>query len=182
METDGEGARVTMQTNAWGIFCVYAFLNAATAFCCARYRKPNLHALEVLTYYLLSTMLVQNYSALLFMNLKYAYIPSVLGLQLADLVNRTVFYPFLIVLFLNQSIAVTTASKKIGMIAGYTILLTGMEWLDDGLGVHKHTHWKLWWSLCVWLTILLLTSAFMKFFRSRLKKENYERELYDGLE
>jgi hypothetical protein len=170
METDEEGAKFAMRANVWGIFCFYAFLNVAIAFCFARYRKPNLHTLEILAYYFLSAILVQNYSALLFMNLKFTYIPFILGFQLADLVNRTVLYPHVIVLFLNQYIALKTVGKKIGMVAGWTILLTGMEWLDDWLGVHKHTHWSFWWSLPVWLTILLIVTVFMKFFRSRFKK------------
>lgn len=164
------------------IGCIYVLLNVLTVLYFFKFQKKRFHVLEIVTYWMTSIILVQNYSALLIMNFQFTEIPDIVSFELTDLMNRTILYPLLILMFLNRYIALTSPLKKIAFPLGYMWIVAGMEWLDDGLGIHRHKHWKFWWSLSVWLAILLISIGFMWIFRNILKKGIRHRELRDRLE
>lgn len=142
----------------------------------------NLHILEIALYWFSTTILVQNYTAPFVMNLHYLDIPDVLHLELAHLLNRTVLYPFLCIIFLNRLIVLHSLSAKVSLLMGCTALLGGVEWLEDWLKICIHVHWRLWWTFGCWFIILLASIGFMRFFRKQLIKELPPNELYDELE
>ncbi|MEW9699801.1 hypothetical protein [Paenibacillus sp. SI8] len=153
------------------IFTFYILLNSAVVLFLWKYKKKNIHILEVLVYWLFAGILYQNYSALLYMNFKLIIIPDTLSLEMAHFINRTVLYPVFTILFLNHFIRLQSAGKKIALILSYVVLFNGLEGLADWLGVLMHTKWKLWWSFSFWIIYLLLSIGFMKFFRMKLKEE-----------
>lgn len=152
------------------VFILFVLLYFTAALFLVRFGKKNLHALEILSYWLVSTILFQNYSAWFFMNFQFAVIPNVPSLEMVNFINRTVLYPILGVTFLNQYVILSSTGKRLRIIFGYMALLNGMEWLEDRLGVYKHTYWKFWWSLTFWLAFLLILIGFMKIFRKKLLK------------
>lgn len=153
------------------VLLFYAFLNTVCTWMFFKYcSNKRLHVLEISTYWLFATMLIQNYSALNHINFKLFVIVDVFHLEMAHFLNRIVLEPLVVVWFLHQFVAMTSFLKKAGCLTVYMILLVVQERLQERLGVIQNNGWKIWWSFLVWLTILLLTIGFMKVFRSKLKK------------
>jgi hypothetical protein len=132
--------------------------------------KKRLHILEIIVYWLLGSYIFQNYSALCYMNFKTLIIPDKLSYELSHFLNRTVLYPILMVTFLHFHLILSTHIKKLLLLIGFILLLTGLEWLADILGVIKHVHWQTWWSFSFWLAALVLLIGNMKLFRKILYK------------
>lgn len=135
--------------------------------------KKNLHILEILVYWMVSTYIYQNLSALCYMNFKTFIIPDQLIIEFTHVLNRIVLFPLIMVTFLNYFLCLNTFYSKLLSVIGYLIILTGVEWMSHFLGVLIHVHWKIWWSFAFWLLALLILIGFMKFFRKVL----YEGEL-----
>lgn len=150
-------------------FAVYLIANAAAALYVLAIRKRRIQSLEVLAYWLLSMILVQNYSAIFYMNTRFTDIPDILSFEGADLVNRLVLYPLAIVLFLDLCTACFTMTGKAGTVLAGVCVLTGLEWIDDWTGIHVHRSWVFWWSPAIWLLILLVSLGFMAYFRRKLQ-------------
>lgn len=133
-------------------------------------KKKNLHSLEILVYWCVSTYLFQNFSAVCYMNFKTIYIPDKLTLELSHFVNRIILYPILMVTFLHYFLLLSSLLKKLLLIICSIFLLAGLEWFADYLGVVNHINWPIWWSFAYWLTSLLFLIGFMKLFRKILYK------------
>jgi hypothetical protein len=132
-----------------------------------KFKKKNIHKLEIVTYWMVSSILFQNYSAFNYMNLKYFVIPNILSLEMAHVMNRLVLFPVLIVMFLNHYVVLSSFKSKFLLVISYIVILTGLEWLADWAGILNHINWKLWWSIVIWICILLISIGFMKFFRKK---------------
>jgi len=137
--------------------------------------KRNLHPIEIFVNGLIASLLVQNYSALFYMNFKKFDIPDSIGLELAHLMNRTVLYPGIILLFLNACIKGVPGWRWLGYILVFVLILSFVEGLEHLLGIVVHTDWKAWWSLLIWLAILLLNYVFALFFRSMMVRRRETR-------
>lgn len=133
-------------------------------------KKKMLHILEIIVYWMVSSYLYQNFSAICYMNFKTLIIPEKLSYEFSHFLNRTVLFPILMVTFLHFFLILTTHLKKLLLIIGFILLLTGMEFLADVLGVIIHVHWRVWWSISFWLIALLVLIVFMQFFRRILYK------------
>ncbi|WNB93369.1 hypothetical protein [Bacillus sp. NEB1478] len=133
--------------------------------------KNNLHILEIIVYWLIGSYLFQNYSALCYMNFKTLIIPDKLTYELTHFINRIVLYPLIMVSFLRLNQFMNTTYKKILSIISCTLILTGLEWIEDFLGVLVHVHWQIWWSFSFWLTTLCVLLGCMKLFRKSLYKK-----------
>lgn len=149
------------------ILIFYLIVNVLTIFLFIKMKK-RLHILEILVYWMFSSYLFQNFSALCFMNFKALIIPDKLTYEFAHFINRIVLYPAIMVTFLLFFVILNSHLKKLFLLAGFIILLTGLEWLSDLLGVMKHVHWQLWWSFTFWLIALVVLIGLMKFFRNIL--------------
>lgn len=152
------------------IAAFYILISLLVLFLLFKYQIRNIHAVEILVYWLVATILCQNYSALLYMNLKYIWIPDILSLEMANFINRTVLYPLLTILFLNRYIILTTLGKKISWVLFYGLILTSMEWLEAWLGVLVYTNGKMKWSFLFWLFYVLVSIGFMRYFRKKLNQ------------
>ncbi|MDF2963712.1 MAG: hypothetical protein K0S39_5447 [Paenibacillus sp.] len=152
------------------ILSFYIYINLLASLIFFKCLKKNLHALEILLYWLLSTLLIQNYSAFNYINFHQMIIPEILSLELTHFLNRTVLGPLIIVWFLNYYVIVTAWVKKVVLLVCFVFILLGLEFLEDRLGVCIYNGWKLWWSLAVWLLFILLSIGFMKLFRKKLTK------------
>ncbi len=150
------------------VLVFYFFVNIGFTFSFFKFQKRHIHVLEVFTYWCLSSLLVQNYSAIQTMNYKTSIVPNVVSLGVVHLLNRTVLYPVITLLFLNQYSAATKNWKKAMFIIFYVAFLTGMESLSDFLGVFVHVSWTVWLAGTFWLLYLLILIGFMKYFRRKL--------------
>jgi hypothetical protein len=149
------------------ILIFYLIVNVLTIYFFIKMKK-RLHILEILVYWMFSSYLFQNFSALCFMNFKTLIIPDKFTNEFAHFINRIVLYPALMVTFLQFFIILNSHLKKLFLLAGFIILLAGIEWLSDLLGVMNHVHWQLWWSFTFWLVALVVLIGLMKFFRNIL--------------
>jgi hypothetical protein len=154
------------------VFIGYAAFNLVALLFFFRYERKSIHVLEILTYWLVATILFQNYSAFFTMNLKYMIVPEQLGLELAHLLNRTVLYPVIVLIYLNRYAAMSGRSTRLLWTLSAILFLTGLEWLADWTDVLRHTReWQLWWSFAWWSLYLLLLLAVYQAFRTKLTKE-----------
>lgn len=151
------------------ILFFYAVLNLIAIYFFSK-KKKNLHILEIFAYWMVSSYLYQNFSALCYMNFKTIIIPDRLSVEFSHFLNRIVLFPLVMVTFLDFYLMILTNLKKLLLIIGFVFVLAGLEWLADFLGVFKHVHWQLWWSFSFWLSSLLVLIGFMKFFRNILYK------------
>jgi hypothetical protein len=133
-------------------------------------KKKMLHILEIIVYWVVSSYLYQNFSALGYMNFKTLMIPEKLSHEISHFLNRTILFPILMVTFLHFFLMLTTHFKKFLLIICFILVLTGLEYLADFLGVLIHVNWESWWSFSFWLIALLALIVFMQFFRRVLYK------------
>ncbi|KIL38660.1 hypothetical protein SD70_25165 [Gordoniibacillus kamchatkensis] len=150
------------------VFIFFLLVNAGFAFAFFSIRKKRLLPIEIFLYWCLSAIFVQNYSAIQTMNFKSSINPNEPGPEFAHLLNRTVLYPVLGMLFLNSYCALKSGRMKLVCILSFAALTTGIEWLSSVLGVFVHVWLKLWWSAAFWLIHNLLLVGIMKMFRRKL--------------
>jgi hypothetical protein len=149
------------------VLIFYALINLIGIFYFVKLKK-NIHILEILVYWMASSYLFQNFSALCVMNFKTLVIPDLLSYELTDVLNRIVLFPLLMVTFLNYFRSSNSYLTKLLISFSYILLLTGLEWSSHLSGVLLHVHWKIWWSLGFWMIALWLLVWFEKFFRKLL--------------
>ncbi|WP_442598436.1 hypothetical protein [Neobacillus sp. D3-1R] len=154
------------------ILFFYIILNVMVIILFSKMKK-YLHSLEILVYWLISSYVFQNFSAFCYMNFKTIDIPEVFSLEFAHFINRIILYPALMVAFLQYFLMLSSRFKKLLFIISSVLLLTGLEWLSDFLGVIKHIHWHFWWSPVFWLAGLLFLISFMTIFRKLLFKGDW---------
>lgn len=149
------------------VILFYLILNGIVLYVFSKIKKV-LHSLEILVYWMVSSYVYQNFSAVCFMNFKTLQIPDNLKLELIHFLNRLVLFPIIMVAFLHFFLLVNTFWKKSVLMLCFMFLLTAMEWLADFMGIFTHINWKLWWSFAYWISALFLLIGFMKFFRKIL--------------
>jgi hypothetical protein len=153
------------------IFIFYFLLNLFPLIFFFKFQKKHLHSLEIFVLWLVSSMLFQNYSALFFMNFKYFIIPNVFSIEMTHFMNRIVLIPIITLIFLNRYIVTKPFYQRMVLTFFFIFLLTVIETLADFLGVLKHTHWRIWWSIEFWVIYILLLILIMGIFRKTLLKE-----------
>ncbi|MDQ1147807.1 hypothetical protein QE429_004634 [Bacillus sp. SORGH_AS 510] len=126
----------------------YIVLNVLALFLFIK-KKKMLHVLEIIVYWMISTYLYQNFSAICYMNFKTLIVPEKLSLEFSHFINRTVLFPLLMVIFLHYFLILTTYCKKMLLIASFVFLLTGLEYLSDLLGVLIHKNWRVCVVVCI---------------------------------
>lgn len=151
------------------ILLCYILINVVAIFLFIK-KKKNLHILEIIIYWMVSSYFFQNLSALCYMNFKTFIIPDKLSYELSHFFNRTILYPILMVTFLHIYIRLLTNLKKLLLTIIFIFLLAGVEWLEHFSGVLLHVNWQIWWSFTYWMVTLLTLIGFMKFFRKFLYK------------
>ncbi|MBV7507863.1 hypothetical protein KW850_21775 [Bacillus sp. sid0103] len=150
----------------------YIVLNVLALFLFIR-KKKMLHILEIIVYWMVSSYLYQNFSALCYMNFKTLVIPEKLSYEFSHFLNRIILFPIIMVTFLHFFLTLTTNIRKLLLLISFIILLTGQEYLADFLGVLIHVHWKFWWSLSFWMAALCVIIVFMEIFRRILYKGDW---------
>jgi hypothetical protein len=95
------------------VFVFYVVLNLVILKYFIKFQKKNIHVLEILVYWLMATILFQNYTAFFSMNIKYFIIPDVFSLEMSHLLNRTILYPVITIIFLNRFLLLQSIKKKI---------------------------------------------------------------------
>lgn len=150
------------------IFLVFLLIDAGVSFVFFKFQKKHLSPIEILLYWCISSLLVQNYSAIQTMNLKSSVIPDQLSLEFTQFLNRTVLYPILSLICINLYLALRGATTKWICVLGYATFMTGLEWLFGVLNVFVHVWWKMSWSAAFWLIQVFLLIGIMKAIRHKL--------------
>ena len=75
-------------------------------------KKKMLHILEIIVYWMVSSYLYQNFSAICYMNFKTLIIPEKLSYEFSHFLNRTLLFPILMVTFLHFFLILTTQFEK----------------------------------------------------------------------
>lgn len=151
------------------ILFFYSLLNLIVVIIFAK-KKKRLHILEILVYWMISSYIYQNFSALCSMNFQTLIVPNKLSYEFSHFLNRTILFPVLMVVFLDFYLHLNTFFKKALLILCFILVLSGFEWLAHFLNVLIHKQWRVWWSLAFWLSALLLLIGFMQLFRRLLYK------------
>jgi hypothetical protein len=146
----------------------FILINAGVLLAFFKLQRKLLHPVEIFLYWCLSTIIVQNYSAIQTMNMKSSIVPFELSSGFAHLLNRTVLYPVLALMLINGFCALKCLRMKLICLLGYTVLLTGLEWLSGALGIFVHVWWSVWWSAAFWLMHNSVMIGIMKVFRKQL--------------
>lgn len=158
------------------VFLFYIVFNLVAVVAFFKFQRKSLHPLEIFVYWLVATILFQNYTAFFYLNVKVFVIPEVMSLEMSHLINRTVLYPVVTLLFLNQYVQLKTFLMKVVLVGLYWLLFLGLQWLADELGILIHTSdWKLWWSLAFWLLYVLIHIGVLRVVRKKWMKETRQR-------
>jgi hypothetical protein len=155
------------------ILCFSILLNAIVLLLFVRMDK-RLHILEILTYGMLASYMFQNFSALCYMNFKTLLVPEQFKYAFSHFFNRMLLYPLLMVSFLHFLQIVESFWGKVLLFLGSVLVLSGLEWMFNALGVLVHVNWRAWWSLAIWSAALLILAGFMGIFRKLLFKRRLE--------
>ncbi|MDR6125325.1 hypothetical protein QFZ87_004922 [Bacillus sp. SLBN-46] len=147
----------------------YIVLNVIALFLFIK-KKKMLHILEIIVYWMISTYLYQNFSAICFMNFKTLIVPEKLSLEFSHFLNRTILFPIIMVIFLHFFLILTTNWRKFLLFSSFVFFLTGLEYLSDLLGVLIHENWRVWWSFAYWVATLSVLLVSMRVFRRILYK------------
>ncbi|MBD2868780.1 hypothetical protein [Paenibacillus arenilitoris] len=153
------------------ILVCYLIVNIACVLAFFAWPGKRLHALEILTYWLFGSLLIQNYYAFLHINFKLIVINEALGPALAHFMNRTVMQPLIVVGVLPYYAASGTIGRKAAVLACCAGLLTGLEWLADWVGILEHKGWDGWLTAAFWLVALGLTVLCRRTFGRKLIRE-----------
>ncbi|MCD1260145.1 hypothetical protein B5M42_015125 [Paenibacillus athensensis] len=150
---------------------LYVLLNAALVVVYVKWRSGWLHPLETVVYGFAGTIMFQNYSALLTMNLARVFISSRIELELAHVLNRLVLYPLLGLLFLSLYAAMATPVARLACTAAAVMLLTAAERLEGQAGIFVHMNWPVWYSVLYWCFFTVALVGFRRFFRAQLLRQ-----------
>ncbi|UJF31735.1 hypothetical protein [Paenibacillus hexagrammi] len=135
-----------------------------------KYQNKHLHSLEIFFYWCLASLLIQNRSAIFTMNTKIVLSPPTVVHELSDVLIRLVLYPIVTLFCLHEIAAASSKIKKAWIIIKYSILLLGLEWISDWLGVFKHVGPYLLGSGIFWIGYLMLMMMIQMVFRGKFYK------------
>jgi hypothetical protein len=151
------------------VFMFFLIVNVGLVYVFFKIQRKQLVPLEILLYWCLSSTLVQVYSAIQTMNFKSSMIPDQLSPEFAHLLNRTVLFPILALLFLHTYNASKGAGTKLVCLVGFSMLIYGFEYLSSVLGVFVHITLKEWWSAAFSLLLNLILVGIMRIFRKKFQ-------------
>lgn len=151
------------------VFIVFLLINAGVALVFFATRHKHLFPIEILLYWCVSSLLVQNYSAIQTMNLHSSFVPGELSPGLTHFLNRTFLYPVLTLVWMNQYCASRSVRTRWIYLLGFVLLATGIEWLSGVMNVFVHIWWRIPWSAAFWFIQFMLLLGFMKVIRHKLQ-------------
>lgn len=155
------------------VLLIYFLANLAILLYFLKFQRENLFPLEIFTYWIVSTIVFQNYSAFFYMNIKHFIIHENLSIEMTHLINRIVLIPVITLIFLNNYVNLTTIKKKIAFIFLIIIIFGCIEMLSHITGVLIHKNWNFWWSLIFWFIYILIAILLLKYFRIKMAKGVY---------
>ncbi|GAA0334962.1 hypothetical protein GCM10008967_27230 [Bacillus carboniphilus] len=146
------------------VFFFYVFINLLVLYLFVKMKK-KLHILEIMVYWMVASYLFQNFSALCYMNFKTLIIKDILSIEFTHFINRIILYPVVLVMFLIFYRRADSLLHKFSIFISFLLILVGLEWSADYLGVITHVNWRIWWSFSFWFFSLLFLVVVMKLFR-----------------
>ncbi|OZM56388.1 hypothetical protein CIB95_11470 [Lottiidibacillus patelloidae] len=141
--------------------------------------KRNLHSLEILVYWCISAIVIQNISAILFLKFELIKLSEIASLNWADVINRTVLVPILTITILNYYVTLQSLLKKLVLISIYVTILTGIEWLSEWTNLFFHADsWQLWWSFALNALVIVVTLTSLKVIRHTFYRKDKANGFY----
>jgi hypothetical protein len=140
--------------------------------------KKSLHILEVFTYWCFSAILIQNYSAILYVNFQKIILSDVISYNWADIANRLILLPMLIIWFLNLCVKSSRITTKLILFFLFSFLLLGIEITSEWMGLITYQNWSIWWSYLLISCILIFSLFFSIWFRKFLYRKDGDNEIY----
>jgi hypothetical protein len=150
------------------ILFLFILLNLAIVILYFILGKRNLHILESVAYFFFAGIPNQNISAILSLNFEWIEATTSRGLEWAEVINRSVLIPIIVVWFLTFWIHTSSLLKRLGCLFLFGGIITGIEVLSVWTGLIQFNHWKYTWSFALNLGMLIINIPFMIFFRSQL--------------
>jgi len=128
--------------------------------------KRKLHFFEVLLLWVFVLAVLNNVIWLVGLNAKLILYSQNMGDFLALDALRSVIIPVFIILFLEIILVEEKKSRQLFYWAGTIIMLVGIEYMADFVGVINHiATWKWWWSFAWWTAFVLLSYAVHRLIR-----------------
>lgn len=156
------------------VFLLYSFVSLFVFVYFMKYRKKQLHSLEIIFYWCLASLLIQNRAAIFTMNMKTVVIPDLVMYEFSHMLIRLVLYPLVTLFCINEIATAASKIKKTWAIIKYSAFFLGLEWISDWLGVFKHMKPYLLWSGVFWIGYLILMMMIMIIFRRKFYKGHHQ--------
>lgn len=132
--------------------------------------KRNLHLFEILFMWMIIIVIHHNFIEITTVNLGLFRFAPYPANYWTYVFIRIFLIPLLIIWYFDQTLSVKPLKKWVWLPLGIVILV-GVQYLDDVLGVYQFTHWKLWWSIIEWFVIFLIVNYSWLWYRNLLRKE-----------
>jgi hypothetical protein len=117
------------------------------------WKRNNLTLLEILTIGLFVSTINQNILDIITSNLKYIQITEEINMFWASFLNRSFLIPLLIILFVSFISTSRSIIPKVCLWLVWVLLLTGVEYTSELVGIIQFTHWHFGWSIVEWSSI-----------------------------
>lgn len=157
--------------NGHMVFLFFLFLNAIVLILFWKFGRGSIHSLEVVAYWLFSSIIIHNWSAVIFLNTQLGEDSHLRSMNVIFAINRTFLLPILIVWFLNVVSQVKGVWGRIRTFLFFLAPLLGIGWLSDALGVFHFKKWTFMMSVGAWSITFILSYLFLKLFRKMVRKE-----------
>jgi hypothetical protein len=132
--------------------------------------RKNLHPFEILFIWMVVIIIHHNFITMTAGNLKLFDVYDNSFNYWTMVFMRTVLIPLLIVFYFDRMVVRRPYQQWVWLPLGI-LILTGLEYLAESLGVYRLSGWKMWWSLIEWLAIFLLIHFPWLWYRRLLAKE-----------
>ncbi|MBL0387445.1 hypothetical protein JJB07_12355 [Tumebacillus sp. ITR2] len=118
--------------------------------------KKHLHLFEILVYFFTFSFLLQDFVAIIWVNLGLVEVTEKIDLYWGVVFNRMILFPILQVWFLNLYANAESWVRKLFLFVIYDAVLVVVIGLTARLGLIKLIHWNLGGAAIYWTVSLLL--------------------------
>lgn len=132
--------------------------------------RRTLHIFEIIFIWMIVIVIYYNFINIAAVNLHLFKFTDRLPNYWALVFERSVLVPLVILFYYDQMVARRPYQKWVWL-PFVLLLLTGLEYMTQRLGLYSSVRWKCWWSTIEWLVLVLLIHYSWLGYRSLLRKE-----------
>jgi hypothetical protein len=132
----------------------------------------RLHLFEILFCWMVFLFLHGTVMAHAMLNYKTIQLNPNIYLVWTFFFNRFLLMPLLIVWLMDLYSSIRSFIIKSILTVVFISFLVGIEFSSDRLQIIRHVeNWRVWWSIIIWVSLILSVYILMRWFRNILKKE-----------